>query len=388
MNIRSRATKTVALSALVASAVALSGCGADDSDKHDGHAAGAEPIALTYDGGILVLDGQSLEQQADVKLEGFNRINPAGDDHHLMVTHKDTFKVFDAYDGKFTDIEFPAPKPGHVVNHAGRTVLFADGTGETTSFDSAKLEAGKPETTTYKSAAPHHGVSVELANGHLLTTLGTEDKRIGIVVLDKDRKEIARNEDCPGVHGEATAQGEAVVIGCQTGVLVYRDGKITKVTSPDAYGRIGNQAGTDVSAVVLGDYKKDKDAELERPTQVSLIDTAAGTMKLVDIGTSYTFRSLGRGPAGEALVLGTDGKIHVLDPVAGTVTKTIPVLGTWTEPLKWQQARPALFVRGGTAYVSDPATKQVHRIDLAAGTVAASATLPAAPNEISGVAAH
>ena len=30
-----------------------------------------------------------------------------------------------------------------------------------------------------------------------------------------------------------------------------------------------------------------------------------GTIRLVDIGTSYTFRSLARGPEGEALVLGT-----------------------------------------------------------------------------------
>ncbi|MEV0245569.1 zinc metallochaperone AztD [Nocardia sp. NPDC050712] len=387
MNIRSRATKIVALSGLVASVVALGGCGAADEDEHS-HEAGAEPIALTYDGGILVLHGKTLEQQGDVRLEGFNRINPAGDDHHLIVTHKDTFKVFDAYDAKFTDVEFAAAKPGHVVRHAGRTVLFADGSGEVTSFASDQLEAGKPAISSYRTAAAHHGVAIELSNGQLVTTLGTEDKRVGIVVLDKDRKEIARSEDCPGVHGEAAAQGEAVVLGCQTGAVVYRDGKITKVAAPDAYGRIGNQAGSDVSAVVLGDYKKDKDAELERPTQVSLIDTAAGSMKLVDLGTSYTFRSLGRGPAGEALVLGTDGKLHVIDPVAGTVTKSIPVLDSWSEPLKWQQARPALFVRGGTAYVSDPGTKRVHRIDLAAGAVVASVTLPSAPNEISGVAAH
>ncbi|MEU8898947.1 zinc metallochaperone AztD [Nocardia sp. NPDC048505] len=385
MNIRSR--KAVALSGLVATVVALGGCGTDDEHGH-GHEPGAEPIALTYDGGILVLDGKTLAQRGEVKLEGFNRLNPAGDAHHLMVTHKDTFRVFDAYDAKFTDVEFTAAKPGHVVLHAGRTVLFADGSGEVTSFASDQLADGKPQTAHYKTPAPHHGVAIELSDGRLVTTVGTEEKRSGIVVLDKDRKEIARNEDCPGVHGEAAAQGEAVVLGCQTGVVVYRDGKITKVTSPDAYGRIGNQAGSDVSPVVLGDYKKDKDAELERPTQVSLIDTTTGTLKLVELGTSYTFRSLGRGPAGEALVLGTDGKLHVIDPVAAKVTKSIPVLDSWTEPLKWQQARPALFVRGGTAYVSDPGSKQVHRIDLGAGTVAASATLSAAPNEISGVVAH
>ncbi len=68
-------------------------------------------------------------------------------------------------------------------------------------------------------------------------------------------------------------QDEAVVIGCQTGVLIYSGGTITKVASPTEYGRIGNQAGSEESAVTLGDYKKDKDAELERPEQISLINT-------------------------------------------------------------------------------------------------------------------
>lgn len=228
---------------------------------------------------------------------------------------------------------------------------------------------------------------MELANGELVTTLGNEEERPGIVVLDADRNEIARNEDCPGVHGEATAQGEAVVIGCETSVLVYRDGAITKIDSPTPYGRIGNQAGSEASPVTLGDYKQDEDAELERPTQVSLIDTRAPQLRLVDIGTSYTFRSLARGPQGEALVLGTDGRIHQIDPVAGTVTRSIPVMREWEEPLEWQKARPALFVRGNTAYVTEPDARTLHAVDLATGSVTNSVTLPAAPNEIIGAEA-
>ncbi|PXX58076.1 hypothetical protein DFR70_11549 [Nocardia tenerifensis] len=388
MHMRSRVTTAVALSGIVVSVVALSGCGTSDSTESAAPAPGVEPIAVTYNGGIYVLDPTTLAKTGEVRLEGFNRLNPAGDDRHLMVTVKDGFRVFDAAGAKFTGAEFPAVKPGHVVRHAGRTVLFADGTGEVTAFDSASLGSGKPATEVYRTAAPHHGVAVQLANGNLLVTLGTEEKRVGAVVLDAQRKEIARNEDCPGVHGEAAAKDEAVVIGCQTGALVYRNGTITKVTSPTPYGRIGNAAGSDVSPIVLGDYKQDKDAELERPQQVSLIDTVSGTLRLVDIGTSYTFRSLARGPQGEALVLGTDGRLHVIDPAAGTVTRSIPVLAPWQEPLKWQEPRPALFSRGGMAYVSDPATKQVHRIDLATGAIAASATLPAAPDELSGVVGH
>ncbi|WP_067649452.1 zinc metallochaperone AztD [Nocardia harenae] len=370
--------------ALAAGACALAltaaACGSGDEP-----ATVADPVAVTYDGGIAVLDGSTLEVGHTVDLEGFTRLNPAGDDRHVVVTSGSAFRVLDAATGQFTGTEFPAQEPGHVVRHAGRTVLFADGSGEVTAFDTAALADGSPRTEVYTAAAPHHGVAIELADGRLVVSLGTEERRTGILVLDAERREIARSEDCPGVHGEATAQGEAVVIGCQNGALIYRDGVITKVTSPTPYGRIGNQAGSAASPVVLGDYKRDKDAELERPQQVSLIDTATGGLRLVELGTSYTFRSLGRGPAGEALVLGTDGALHVIDPVRGAVTRSIPVLAPWQEPLDWQQPRPALFVRDGAAYVSDPATKQVHRIDLATGERTATATLPGTPNELSGV---
>lgn len=381
MHIRTGTKRAAALSGLLTAVVALSGCGADTADD----TAIAEPLAVTYEGGIHLLDGTTLARGGGVELAGFNRINPAGDDRHIVVSTSAGFEVLDAVGARFTDIAFPGPKPGHVVRHAGRTVLFSDGTGIVTSFDPADLAGGTPETATYQAAAPHHGVAVELESGELAVTLGTEEQRSGLAILDAGRKEIARNEECPGVHGEATAAGDTLVVGCENGVLIYRDGTLSKVTSPTPYGRIGNQAGSEVSPIVLGDYKKDEHAELERPEQISLIDTEKRTLRLVDLGTSYTFRSLARGPQGEALVLGTDGAVHVIDPVAGKVTRTIDVVEPWQEPIDWQQPRPALFVREGIAYVSDPATKQIHRIDLASGAVTASVTLPDVPNELSGV---
>ncbi|GII90409.1 zinc metallochaperone AztD [Sinosporangium siamense] len=348
----------------------------------------AEPIVATYDGGLYILDGTTLALARDIPLPGFNRVNPAGDESHVMVSTATGFRVLDAVAARLKDDEFKGAKPGHVVRHAGKTVLFSDGTGEVTVFDPKELANGLPKGEVYTAAAPHHGVAIELSGGELLVTLGTEEKRVGALVLGKDRKEIARSEKCPGVHGEATAKGEAVVIGCEDGVLIYKDGKFRKVDSPDDYGRVGNQAGAEDSAIVLGDYKKDPEAELERPERISLIDTAAGTMSLVDIGTSYTFRSLARGPGGEALVLGTDGGIHVIDPGKGKVVDTVEVTGEWREPMEWQEARPAIFVRGGTAYVSEPATAQVHAVDLATRKKIKSVTLPKPPNELSGVKAE
>ncbi|WP_030756752.1 zinc metallochaperone AztD [Streptomyces sp. NRRL F-5135] len=391
-SIRARALTGTALT--LAAATVLTACGGKDSSsgaKDTSSAAPAaaavkDPLVATFDGGLYILDGQTLELTETIGLSGFNRVNPAGDDDHVIVSTDSGFRVLNAAERTFSDIEYRGAKPGHVVRHAGRTVLFTDGTGEVNVFDPADLSGGeKPESRTYTSAEAHHGVAIELENGELLSTLGTEEKRTGALVLDKNNKEIKRAENCPGVHGEAAARNEAVAVGCEDGVLIYKDGEFTKAEAPDDYGRIGNQAGSDASPVILGDYKTDPDAELERPTRVSLIDTEKAKLSLVDLGTSYSFRSLARGPEGEALVLGTDGAIRVIDPASGEIEKKIPAVGEWQEPLDWQQARPTLFVRGHTAYVSEPGKKALHAIDLDTGKKITSVTLPKSTNELSGV---
>lgn len=369
-------------------------------------------LVLTHDAGITVLDAKTLMPVDDMPLEGFNRLSPAGDGRHVLVSTGDSFRVFDAgvwteahgdhghsyvAAPRLTDRAFSASKAGHVVNHAGKTVLFNDGSGKAEVFDPAALtdalKTGLPATSTYIAPEVHHGVAIALEDGKLLVTLGSEEGRSGLALLSapagdggQGRSELLRNEECPGVHGEAVAGSETVVVGCEDGMLVYRDGAFTKVPSPDPYGRMGNQAGSPDSPVILGDYKVDRDADLERPTRISLVNTDTGTLQLVDLGTSYSFRSLGRGPAGEALVLGTDGALHVIDPTTGEVTAAISVVGAWTEPDAWQDPRPTLFVQGSTAYVTEPATSSIHAVDLNSGKVVKSAVLERAANELTGVA--
>lgn len=406
-----RTTRSLGAVVALGTSVALLAACSSSSDSADSatseSSAAAAPVSnsaatprltVSYDGGVLVLDAATLETVDDVTgIDGFTRLNPAGDGRHVFVSGSGAFTALDAgtwtsgsehftSTPALTDVKFDATTPGHVVRHDGKTVLFDDGTGKVEIFESAALlEGEKPETDTYTTPEAHHGVAVELSDGALLTTLGNEDERTGIVVLDADRKEIVRNEECPGVHGEAVAADETVVVGCQDGLLIYRDGAITKVQSPDAYGRIGNQAGDEDSPVLLGDYKVDPDAELERPTRVSLTDTVTGELTLVDLGTSYTFRSLGRGPAGEAIVLGTDGALHVIDVNSKSVTQTIPVVDAWEEPVEWQEPRPALFVHEGTAFVSDPAKNSIHAVDLSTGEVTQTGELAHTPNELTGV---
>ncbi|MFC5494974.1 zinc metallochaperone AztD [Nocardioides caricicola] len=391
---------------------ALTGCANDDSPAAEQPSSTPEApsvqsvdapeprLAVTYDGGVLVVRASDGEVLLDEPLGGFLRVNPAGDDRHAFVSAAGGFTALDlgswtsdhgdhghsyADDPALLDFTVPAEEPGHVVVHHGWTTLFDDGTGTMTSFESHELdEPDELETETATTPDPHHGVAARTHDGGWLHTLGTSEERSSITVVTADGEQLASSDECPGVHGEAFA-GEVAVVGCEDGVLVVDGTEITKVDAPDAYGRIGNQAGHDESAYVLGDYKVDPDAALERPTRVSVIDTTDASLRLVDLPASYSFRSLGRTPEGDGLVLGTDGALRVIDVRRAAVRSSLTVVAPWREPLDWEQPRPTLEVVDGTAYVTEPATREIHVVDLDRLEVVRTLTLPEVPNELVGV---
>ncbi|MDZ5145933.1 zinc metallochaperone AztD [Microbacterium testaceum] len=352
----------------------------------------ATRVALSYPGGILVLDGESLETVGDFSSEEFTRLNSAGDGQHVMVTTSKGFQVLDAgtsaAEPELTDLVFPASKPGHVVTHGGKTVLYADGTSDSTIFDTDALLASTdalPEVQTIPGVEAHHGVSIALTDGTFLTTVGNADGRNGVVAKDASGATLAESADCPGVHGEGTAKDEVVVFGCENGALVYDGGTFTKLTAPDQpYGRMGNAYVSEDSALIVGDYKDDRDAEGYLLHRVALIDTAAKTQRVIDLpeGVEYTFRDIARGPGDLGYILATDGSIHVLDPATGELTASYPVIGAWEGPAEWQDAHPAIKVSGDIAYVTEPAKNAVHAVDLTTGEVVKSVTLEKTPNEI------
>jgi outer membrane protein assembly factor BamB len=376
-------------------AAALAACSSSaapgSSSSPDADAAGAR-IAVAYEGGILVLDGTTLDTVADLDSEEFTRLNAAGDGRHVMVTTSDGFQVLDtgagtSEDAELTDVVFEADTPGHVVRHAGKTILYADGTSDTTIVDTADLAGadGLPEVETVEGVEAHHGVSVVLEDGTFLTTVGNSDGRSGIEVRDESGSVLATSDECPGVHGEGTAADEAVVFGCEDGAIVWHDGEITKLDAPDQpYGRMGNAYVSETSPVIVGDYKDDPDAEGYLLTSVALIDTEAMSLEVVDLpeGVEYTFRGVARGPDELAYLIGTDGAVHVLDPESGELTASWPVIDAWDGPLEWQDPHPAIVVADGIGYVTEPATNSVHAVDLATGDVVSSTQLDVTPNEI------
>lgn len=421
----------LALSAAVAAALLLSACstatpaGSSDSapsaggsasaaasDEHPAadegqtEVAGLAPRAvLTYDGGVMTVDTESGEVLTTTEMEGFLRVNNAGDGRHVMVSSTEGFSLFDSgliaqghgdHNHYFesaptlTETTVEAPEPGHVVVHDGKTALFSDGTGAITVMDSEALTDGEiadDEIQEYSTDSAHHGVAVPLMSGDLLLTQGTADGTNTIQVQSPEGDVIAETTDCPGVHGEAaaapTAGGDVIALGCENGPAVFRDGEFHKVAVEEDYQRSGNLFGHHDSSIILGDYKTDPDAEKERPTQIGLFDTLSDSANTVDLGSSYWFRSLARGADGEALVLTYDGQLNVLDEETGEMIHEIDVVEPWEEPAEWQSPGPIVKVGAdGFAYVTDAATQQLHVIDIEAGTVLDSFDLPETPTEL------
>ena len=361
-------------------------------------------IVLAHEGGVTTLDSTDGATLGTAELEGYVRLNPAGDGRHVAVSASDAVTMYDTgllvqghgdhfhyyvQDPALTDLSVEAPHPGHVVPHGDRTAIFADGTGAITLIDPASLGDGQLEVLEQTATeAPHHGVAVPLADGGLLTTQGTEDARSTVQVLDADGELVAETDDCPGVHGEAAAQptesGDVISLGCENGSVVYRDGEFHKVGIEGDYQRSGNQKGHPDSPIVLADHKVEAEPEggIERPTEIALIDTRDATMQTVDLGSPYWFRSLVRGPDGEALVLTYDGELNILDPETGEMLHEVPVTGEWTEPEQWQEAGPMMSVADGTAFVADPVAQTLTLVDIASGEVYRELELPVVPHEI------
>lgn len=198
----------------------------------------------------------------------------------------------------------------------------------------------------------------------------------------------------PRIHGEAVvAGGETALFGCENGgVLAFSGGGFRKkIASPGDYGRVGTIKAHPDSTVGLGDFKVDSEAEVERTEQFSLINAETNQLTIgrLPASVSYSWRSLARGPHAEALILGTDGNLYVINPDTGATVKTIAVTEKkWTEPDDWQQPRPAVFARDHDVYVTEPASNEVHIVDIDAVEVTKSVTLEQTPNEISGSVGH
>jgi len=362
-------------------------------------------VVISHEGGLTVLDTATGETISRTDRSGLLRLSPSGDGRHVLVADGDRFLAFDAalksrphgdhahhYSGQpeLRDLTYDSPAAGHVVVNDGLTALFSDGEGSVRIIPTDQVAGGyrAADGVVVESGAPHHGVAVPFADGSVLITVGDDKKRDTIQHRAADGTVLAETTDCPKIHGEATGADGTAAFGCVGGPVVFDGKEFHKVPLPAGveFQKSGTLVGHPDSPVFLSDHKTDeqadKDGKRERPTRISLIDSRTNTMQAVELDSAYSFRTLARGPHGEALVLTGDGALKVIDPESGEITADIPAISEWRENDNWQEPGPILQVVGHTAYVTDPAKKELVLIDLLSGEVKERFSLDVTPFEI------
>lgn len=345
------------------------------------HAEHHEPqprLVVATTSGVQVLqadDGHVLE---DFETVGRPMLSLAGDGRHVFLVQSDAdvTNILDAgswavahgdhahyYTGgaSMRESRVEGDTPVHVVSHGDRTAVFHDGDGTAAVFEENGMLIDTLDTTVVNSGGPHHGVVVPTHDGAIVSIPpppGDDTLPTGVAIVDDAGAEIERFENCPGLHGEATA-GDLVAFACEDGVLLVDGTDAQKIDYPSDEGRIGSFTPGPVGDILVGDY-----------TDTSLLAVNVTTEKTLEIDLNEPYAARALDEHGDAVVLTTDGNLHVVDPDTGKITQTVrAVLPTFEIPEDWQEPRPTLAIAGHTAFVADPATSTVIPVDLDVSTV-------------------
>lgn len=270
--------------------------------------------------------------------------------------------------------------PSHVVAHGELTAIFYDGDGEYRVLTRADIAEGSAGTA-IPVDAPHHGVAVPWSEDRFVVTEYGETNRDestlppNVVVHDAAGKVVQSDfPACPELHGEA-ASAEAVSFACEDGILVLEehgdhfDGQ--KLEYPDDAGRAGTLRTTEELDVLVGNYSDDV---------MLVIDPGEHSVTPLEIPAAFSTFAVTGHDDGAVLGLSADGSLHVVNVSSGAATTIADVVQPYAEDAEWTEPTPQLAVGpGSAAYVSEPATGQVHEVDLGSGKVSRSLDVGGTP---------
>jgi hypothetical protein len=290
--------------------------------------------------------------------------------------------------GDHSDLKVTAPaavsalakgeKPTHFVKHDGKLAIFYDASGKVHLVEESDWLAGKFEPLELDSGKPHHGVAVPFGDGAIVSKPVAEDGKLptGFNVFDENGAIIATTELCADVHGEATS-GDTIAFGCSDGVLVASGAKpeFTLLPFTDLpEGRVGTLLGGENMEFFLGNYGTHA---------VSIIEPEADApIRLVDLPAQRVHFILDRGNSRTAYLLLADGSVHEFDVVSAQLMRSATVTAAYATDGGHGVPMPRLAQAGETLLLTDPASGQVHKLDLKTFAVTGSIDLGGAPSSI------
>lgn len=273
---------------------------------------------------------------------------------------------YDTEIGSPSVLDFAATgsRPIHFVLWEDQVAAFNDGDGIVAIFNEADVHDAAAEVITLTTARPHHGVGAAVGD-YILAGIpdmaNTDDSLpIGVAVYTLDGEEVARFEDCPGLHGEAHAGHDGMAFACSDGILIieWHDDAFsaTRLAYPEGSGdlRAGTLHAAHGGQYILGNFG---------PDGLIRIDYTAGTIERIQLPAEvWRFYVYEEDPA-HAVVLTLDGVLHLLDIASGEIEGGVEVVEPFTRPTRGA-ARPAVAIGGHYAYVSEPLPGDIAIVNL------------------------
>ncbi|GLS34194.1 zinc transport system substrate-binding protein [Mesorhizobium albiziae] len=278
--------------------------------------------------------------------------------------------------GDHGDIEIEAPqrldadiagkKPVHFVDHHGDIALFFDDEGVARIASEKTVLDGLPHIREVRTASPHHGVAIAFGE-HMLVTephpeKPVEELPVGIRVLDRSGARVGNLHECPDLHGEATS-GRLTAIACAKGLLVAKSGKDSPQTDFLAYpdnlpnGKSTTLAGGRGLQYFLGNYGS---------SAVVLIDPETeDAFRLIELPARRVHFAVDPVRPKFAYVFTEDGRLHQIDVLAGSITKSLALTEPYSMDGHWSDPRPRIAVAGDNILVTDPLKSTIRVVEAA-----------------------
>lgn len=356
-------------------------------------------IADHANGKITVIDALSGKIIANYGVEGPARLK-ANETGRLVYATQGAQNRVDVIDSGITvtshgdhadvDVKAPrmtaasifGPKPSHINIDAGRVAAFFDGDGQANVLAEDALLSGKGKPALIKTATPHHGLAAPLGTFTAVSIPHPTDAKalpIGIDLLDRSGKSVARSVDCPRLHGEARS-GVTSAFGCADGVLLLRMTRTGGAFEKIAYSAtlpaermVRNMAGGRAAKSFLGDFG---------PDGMVVIDPVAKEFNLIKLPARRMAFTRDSVVGDFGYVITEDGQLHKINALTGKVEASLAVTDSYSMEGGSAVPRPRLSASGDRVVVTDPAKSQVHVIDSAKMQITHKVTVPGAPFDV------
>lgn len=317
-------------------------------------------------------------------------------DSGLEVEEHDDHVHFEREEPTKLALELTGVRPTHFVAHGDWVAVFNDGLAENAStsqpmvpasaifVDTHELSTASYSPLTLPDTKNQHGVAVPVGADDFLFTAHNPDPQatstlpIGVNLLSATGAVKSTHHTCPGLHGEG-ANDLGVMFGCSDGVLLLQASG-SSWTSQKFDNPANTPAGTRVGTV-----RSSHDAQffVGNWGATGLVRiSSAGAFTPIDVGVGY-YRFEVTHDAKHIVVLGKDGKLHVLDAQTGANKGSVADVTTVDDP----NVTPALpggsFVLAeDVAYVTSPLTGKIFKIDLTAPALLDTYDVGGKPNSI------